>query len=178
MGRIFLVLFMFFILFDAVKYALNIDKYCFTIKHASVKYQGIEGSIKLNALSKAFINFARNYEPTLVVFPDPSMDSLANYFTSYSKIKSIDCLPENRYLNYEDKDLSKILVLLTSPHIDYIGYIKWAQDNNYNIFSEDRAITVAQRSNIRLPVRILLFSKNMDTRTRPDIKGLISISNP
>ncbi len=164
-----------FIIIDAIIYAKKIDMYCSTSKYAHVWYQGKR--MNLNMLSKAFIALGRKYDPTLVIFPDSQMDSLANYFTSYSKIKTIDCLPENKYLHYGNNDLRTVLIFLTSEGSYYEKYARWAKNNHYSVYSEELSFVLP--SDVKnYSVRIALLSQNNKNAIPPEIRELIAISNP
>lgn len=179
-GKILVAFILSCVFLDTLLYVLRIDKHCYSTKYNFVRYPSIGRSINLNKLSKGFISLSYKYKPTLVIFPEEELDSLGNYFTAYSGIKTIDCLPENKYLHYTQEDMERILVFFAYSKSDVSGYIKWAENNGYNIMPvKHEALMLPGNSRESIEARVLfIYRKRNANGNIPDIDGLIKISNP
>lgn len=164
-----------FFMSDALFYTSHIGTLIETTSMISIPVAGVSQSVNLNLLGRRFSAYARRFGPTLLVFPDPAMDSLSNYVTAYSGVKAIDRLEVNRYLDYTARDFRKILVFFTpESRQQRLLYESWARDNGYEITEREDPIVLRDEPLLIMNVHSMALSQ-LNTKRAPDIAGFLEL---
>lgn len=130
----------------------------------------------LNYLAKEFINIIKPFNPSLIIFNTPGLDPIDNFVNAYLRVKTIGTSPENRYLPYKQKDLSRILIFANTD-IDLTEYIRWGTQNGYNISKEEIEIFLNKGQSLLLEIALLVRTKSSAVSSE-EITRLVSISMP
>lgn len=163
--RLYVVIFIIILFLQAAMYSHHFGR--FAALHSKVTLDSWEMpdiEVDLNDLSRAFSNVAREYNPSLVVFPAHYLDSVGHFVTAYTGMKTLSPLMVDRYIwrYFTSEDIKNIIVFLT-PSDDFYPFFLWASQNGYKISFDERNIIIKEQD-LSLPINLLQLTKNTDKK--------------
>ena len=161
---------------SALLFTFNSERYYWLHSQHNLWFSnGKSIQINLNDLAQKFIRYAQPFNPTLIVFPEPELDSVNNFVNAYSKIKTIGTNLENRFLPYTGKDFERV-VIFSVLNDDLKRYEDWAKRNSLSLLREEKKIHLAGKH--RATLKILLLSSANNYLSAQEIDSFLTLTMP